>query len=191
MNNKNQITISTKKGDSGESFLASGEKLSKTDLIFEVLGATDELNSHIGLVVAKLKQIENISLKKNIEYLEKVQHTLFYIGAELANSSKTKLEDSLLTELEQKAVEMQASLSDNWTTKFILPGGTELGAHVDIARTVCRRCELLVFKLAEDQKVSKTIKKYLNRFSDFLYILRCKVNDAQDFEEKYFIPKNK
>lgn len=182
------ITISTKKGDSGQSFLASGEKLAKTDLVFEVLGCSDELNSHIGLVVAKLKQTDVLS-KEEIEYLEKIQHTLFYIGAELAGSSKAKLETSLLTELEETADKMQVSMSDNWTTKFTLPGGTELGAYIDVARTVCRRCEVLVFKLDQTKQVSSNVKKYMNRLSDFLYILRCKVNEVQNFEEKFFESK--
>lgn len=176
------VSVSTKTGDKGETSLASGERVSKTSLVFDVIGTLDELNSWLGLVVVKLDH----SFAEHREYVLEVQDTLFYIGAELADSPKAKLTQAHLNKLEKKSDQLQQSMKDGWTTKFLLPGGTEIGAHLDIARTVCRRCERLLHQLSEDKKVSTAVKKYLNRLSDYLYVLRCFVNHALEYREKQF-----
>ena len=178
-------SISTKTGDTGESGLANGQRISKTSQIFEVVGDLDELNSWLGLVVVKLEE----AFPKEKEFLLEVQDTLFYIGAEIAGSPKAKLKQSQLAKMEKIADNLQKSMSDNWHTKFLLPGGTELGAWLDVARTVCRRAERQAWRLQADQPTSATVLRYLNRLSDYLYLLRCFVNQSMEYAEKKFIQK--
>lgn len=197
---KQLISVSTKKGDKGESYLISGRRISKNSLSFETLGTLDELNSHLGLVIAKMKNLKGIKQKpaneisKNAEFLLEVQDTLFYLGAQLAESSKESLKIFHLKKLEKEADNLQRKMSDNWITKFVLPGGTVLGAHIDIARTVCRRLERLIVALSEEKLTTKNsvpelILQYVNRLSDYLFILRCFVNDRLSFEEHLFESK--
>jgi len=185
MKKTTMILVSTKTGDTGKTGLANGQRIAKSNAVFEVIGDIDELNSWLGLVVVKLES----SFEEQKGFLLKVQDTLFYIGAELANSPKAHLTKDHLSELEKVATELQESMSDNWYTKFLLPGGTELGAWLDISRTVCRRAERAAWDYSEESEVSAIILKYLNRLSDYLYLLRCFVNQALEFEEKKFIRK--
>src|SRR5260221_228678 len=132
-------SISTKTGDKGESGLANGERLAKDDLIFEVLGTQDELNSWLGLAIAKLPAY----FGKQKDFLTEIQDALFYIGAELARSPKAKLDQAKLTKLEKNSEKLQAKMVKGWTTKFLYPGGNEAAAILDVARTVARRFERL------------------------------------------------
>lgn len=186
---KELIPVSTKKGDNGKSFLINGKKISKSDIIFEVLGTLDELNSYLGLVVAKIKKNPSNEIAKNAKFLLEIQDTLFYLGAQLAGSEKEGLKSSQLSKLEKKSDQLQMEMADNWITKFVLPGGTELGAHIDIARTISRRFERLIVTLSEQKKVPELVLKYINRLSDYLFILRCFVNDSLNVKEHLFNPK--
>lgn len=179
------ISISTKTGDGGESGLANGQRLGKDQPIFEVIGTVDELNSWLGLVAAKLAQ----SFTPHQQFLFKIQDTLFYIGAEIALAPKTKLSQTAVKQLEKKADALQQSMSKDWHTKFLLPGGTELGGYLDVARTVCRRCERLLVAFSQQQKVSPVVLRYINRLSDYLYLLRCFVNQQEQYVEKKFDSK--
>lgn len=175
-------SISTKTGDKGESGLANGKRVAKTNQTFEVLGELDELNSWLGLIVVKLED----TFHDHRHFLLKVQDTLFYIGAEIAQSPKAKLTNDQLQELEQVADKLQQEMREGWITKFLLPGGTELGAWLDIARTVCRRVERHAWVLNDTTPISPTVLKYLNRLSDYLYLVRCFVNQAVEYAEKPF-----
>ncbi len=175
-------SVSTKTGDKGTTSLANGERVSKTDPVFEVIGTLDELNSWLGLVVAKLET----SFPETKKYLLKIQDTLFYVGAELAKSPKAKLKEKDLQELEKISEELQKQMSDGWHTQFLLPGGTEIGAYLDIARTVARRVERLTLSYSQDHQVSQTVLKYLNRLSDYLYVVRCDVNQRLEYKEQEF-----
>lgn len=198
---KKVISITTKTGDRGESGLANGQRLSKADAHFEVVGNLDELNSWLGLVVVKLQQqvtgtagatVDTIEFSR---YLQQVQDTLFYIGAEVALSPKATLKKSALDDLEKKATKLQDELAHDWHTRFVLPGGTEVGAWLDIARTVCRRAERSMVSLQRQSAVdpiknqlefNPMLVKYLNRLSDYLYLLRCYLNDQLGYDEKEF-----
>ena len=179
---KNIISISTKTGDTGTSGLANGERLPKDHLLFEVVGSLDELNSWLGLIAAKL----DTQFQEHRQYLYEIQDTLFYIGAEIARSPKTKLKESDLKELERRAETLQQSLQDEWHTKFLLPGGTELGGYFDLARSVCRRTERVAFGYAKTQSVREVLLKYLNRLSDYLYLLRVFINHSVQYREQQF-----
>lgn len=175
-------SVSTKTGDKGQSGLANGQRVSKDSLIFEVLGTQDELNSWIGFSLVKLSD----EFKDQKKFLTEVQDTLFYIGAELAQSPKAKLTQAKLDKLEKTSETLQDQMEKNWMSKFLFPGGHEGAARVDVTRTVCRRLERLVVRYSQETGVSPIILKYINRLSDYLYVLRCFVNFKEGFSEHPF-----
>lgn len=176
------LSVTTKTGDKGQSGLANGQRLSKDALIFEVLGTQDELNSWLGLILARLSD----AFEEQKKYLLTVQDTLFYIGAELAQSPTTKLSEQALSELESEAEKLQGAMAEGWTTQFLYPGGTEAAATTDVARAVSRRLERVVVRYAQEVPVSPVILKFVNRLSDYLFVLRCYINTVEQYQEKKF-----
>lgn len=181
-NKRMAISVTTKTGDAGQSGLANGQRVGKDELIFEVLGTQDELNSWIGFSLAKLSD----HFRTEKKFLLTVQNTLFYIGAELAQAPNVKMKKTDLTRLEKHSQKLQDSMEKNWTTKFLFPGGNEAAAVVDVTRTVSRRFERIVVKYSKTTKVSPLILKYVNRLSDYLYVLRYFVNQEEQYQEKLF-----
>jgi len=181
---KKLIKVSTKTGDLGESGLITGERFSKSDTLFEAMGNIDELNSWLGLIATKL----GVEFHSYQQFLYNIQDTLFYLGSELAGSKKTKLQKQMVSELEKYSDDLQIKMADGWHSKFLLPGGTELGGYLDIARTVCRRAERSVVAVAKKRSIRPVVLQYLNRLSDYLYILRCYLNHALQYREKKFNP---
>ncbi len=179
---KSKIQITTKTGDSGMSGLANGQRVSKASSFFTVIGNLDELNSWLGLLVAQIGH-EFPELR---EQLLSVQDTLFYVGAQVALSPKAKLTEEKIEQLEDWQASMEAELEPNWHTKFVLPGGTILGAYADLARTVCRRTETSLVAHAQNHPVPPALFGYLNRLSDYLYLLRCYLNQQLHYKEKLF-----
>lgn len=175
-------SVTTKTGDKGQSGLANGQRLPKDAMIFEVLGTQDELNSWLGVVVSQLS--DHFAEQKT--FLLTVQDRLFYLGAELAQSPKAHLEQPALTELEKHSSQLQKKMEKGWTTKFLFPGGNQAAAYTDVARTVSRRFERLVVKYSREVPVNPIIIKYVNRLSDFLYVLRCFINHEEKYQEKQF-----
>jgi len=172
------VKISTKNGDKGFSSLANGQKLSKKELVFDVLGSLDELNSWLGLIVSKMDQ-QFEQKKKFVIYFQK---ELFTLSAEIAQAPNIQTNKSILTRIEKESEQLEIALG-NIKNKFVLPGGTQLAAYTDIARTVCRRAERNLVTLAEDRKVRPVNLKILNRFSDYLYLLRYYINFKSSFKE--------
>lgn len=183
---KQPLNVSTKTGDAGESGLADGKRLAKHSLVFTVLGDIDELNSWIGLIVASM---EDGRFGGQQELLRQVQEHLFYVGAEVAASPNTKLKTESLELIEAESERLQGSMAEGWTTKFLMPGGSTLAAYCDLARAVCRRAERSVAAYSVEATVSILVRQYMNRLSDYLYVLRCFVNQEQSIEEKPFIKK--
>jgi len=181
------ISVSTKTGDKGTSGLANGKRVPKSSYIFEVLGTQDELNSWLGVCITKMSS----EFTQQKEFLYEVQDKLFYIGAELALSPKAKLGDDALQRLESVSDALQERMEEGWTTKFLYPGGNEAAAWIDVARTVSRRFERTVVKYSLEEVVSPVIMKYVNRLSDYLYVLRCFVNSREKYQERSFSPKEK
>lgn len=179
--------ISTKTGDKGETSLASGERVAKSSSQIELIGELDELNSWLGLVVAQLKASQ-LKVEFHIDLLMEMQNTLFYVGAMVADSP-VKFPQEQLTKIEQAAKDVQDLLADNWHHQFLLPGGTVLGAQIDIARTVCRRAERRAVAFSLEHAMDEVNLKCLNRLSDYLYVLRCLVNQQLSYSEKKFIVK--
>lgn len=181
-----KIVVTTKTGDTGESGLANGQRVAKSSSFFTVIGDLDELNSFLGLVAAMCEG----DFPRERSKLLKIQDTLFYIGAEVAQSPKAKLSSTKVIQLEKWQDTLEQSLEANWHTKFVLPGGTPLGAYTDVARTVCRRAERSLWAHNEEHKLRPALQKYLNRLSDYLYILRCYFNQQREYRENYFLSDN-
>lgn len=177
------MKLYTKTGDAGETGLANGKRLSKADEVFELLGTLDELNSHLGL---SLTEVEEKKIRKE---LLRIQDQLLIIGAVIAGSSKVTFQSSEVRWLEKHIDSYQQQFGDDWYQKFLLPGGTELAARLDVARTVCRRVERFMVRYPSGFPQRKILQKYLNRLSDYLFALRCFVNHQAGYEESEFTPK--
>ena len=162
--------IYTKTGDKGTTSLIGGTKILKSDLRIEAYGTIDELNSYVGLV---RDLISDQSCKKT---LLEVQDRLFTIGSSLAcdpeKEPKLKIPDlheNDVVLLEKEIDRMNESLPE--MKHFILPGGHVTVSHLHIARCVCRRAERCCVRLAEHDKEESIILKYLNRLSDYLFVV--------------------
>lgn len=172
------MKIYTKKGDSGETSLIGGTRVPKHHLRVEAYGSTDELNVYIGLIADQ--KID--TSYKNI--LSEIQEILFTIGASLASDperSKMKIPDLKeedITLLETEIDKMEEKLPE--LQNFILPGGHTIVSFCHIARVVCRRTERIATHLAESDFVAPLVIPYLNRLSDYLFVLSRKV--AKDLE---------
>ena len=161
--------IYTKTGDKGETSLIGGTRVPKHHLRIESYGTIDELNSYIGLVNAT---VENQNMK-NI--LSVIQNKLFTIGSMLASdpeTSKMKIPELKISDvelLENEIDAMNAILPE--LKNFILPGGNAIVSYCHVARCVCRRAERLVVHLSSESKVDSLVIIYLNRLSDYLFVL--------------------
>ena len=175
------MKIYTKTGDNGTTALYGGKRLSKGELRIEAYGTVDELNSYLGLVATYLKEKEYYDLFIDI------QNRLFDIGTHLAAEPGKK--NLVLPEIPESKVTVLEIFIDKMNEKlpelkfFILPGGNKAASVCHIARTVCRRAERCVVRLSENDSVEKILIQYLNRLSDFLFVLARKfVHDANDQE---------
>jgi cob(I)alamin adenosyltransferase len=180
------MNIYTKNGDKGKTSLIGGKIVSKHDLRVDSYGSIDELNSFLGLV-------RDYSSKKEInDILFKIQCKLFTIGSLLAqeksikNNSNEKLNinanDTEYLETKIDAFEKELPKLE----KFIIPGGTKLVSYCHVSRAVCRRAERKISQLNELTEIDKNILTYINRLSDFLFVLARYFTKIQDVEESYW-----
>lgn len=165
--------IYTRTGDRGETGLIGGSRVPKDHLRVEAYGAVDELNAHLGIVRAHVADSELGPL------LDEIQHRLFDLGAELAApagaaGAAPTIDDAAIEGLERAIDTYQAGLPP--LREFILPGGALPAAEVHVARTVCRRAERRLVTLARRETVRPDLLRYLNRLSDFLFVLARVVN---------------
>ena len=172
--------IYTKTGDSGETGLFGGARVPKNHIRVEAYGTVDELNAYIGL----LRDLVETPQYKTV--LKAIQDRLFTIGASLASDpSKPMMTPDLLPEdielIENQIDTMEADLPT--LKNFILPGGHQTVSFCNIARTVCRRAERLVVALDLVEKIDPLSIKYLNRLSDYLFVLGRKVGRDLGAEE--------
>ena len=190
------MKIYTKTGDTGTTSLFGGTRVPKHHIRIESYGTTDELNSWIGLV---RDHIEDSDLKS---LLHEIQDRLFVLGAQLATepekaklkSGKDRLnihtlQDSDVQKLEESMDKMNAELPA--MTHFILPGGHPTVSYCHIARTTCRRAERMITYLNENESVDPIILVYINRLSDFLFVLARKLSASLNAEEIKWIPEKK
>ena len=170
---KKAFKIYTKTGDKGTTSLIGGERVPKYDDRIEAYGTVDELNSWIGLI--RDQEIDKL-LKGT---LLGIQNTLFVMESQLAkgpgshNAVLPEVREQDIRTLEEEIDRMEKELTQ--LKSFILPGGHTVASYCHIARTVCRRAERLIIKVSEKYLVDPLIIQYLNRLSDYLFVLSRKV----------------
>jgi len=188
------MKVYTKTGDKGTTALFGGTRVPKHHIRIESYGTVDELNSHIGLI--RDQQI-NPNYKK---ILERVQDRLFTIGAILATPPDKevlkngkerlnipKISDSDIELLENEIDNMESELQP--MTHFVLPGGHTIVSYCHIARCVCRRAERLAVHLNDLEPVDIMVLTYMNRLSDYLFVLARKLSHDLQADEVKWIPE--
>ena len=160
--------IYTRTGDTGETGLGDGSRVAKDSLRVHALGEVDELNSAIGLLLA-----EEVPAGARAA-LARIQHDLFDLGGEVCIPGRSSMRRSQVTRLETLLDRYNGELPP--LKEFILPGGTRPASLAHLARTVCRRAERALVSLARTEAVSATARTYLNRLSDFLFVLSRVLN---------------
>ncbi len=184
------MKIYTGTGDKGKTSLFSGERVSKADARIDAYGDLDELNSILGALVAQLSAEE-----KRIAELQQIQSDLFQAGAWLATSPDSALIDSLQAISAEQIAFLEKAI-DRYEKElpvlrsFILPGGHITSAWAHVARTVCRRCERKVAPLVSRSMKAKAAEPYqrllvyLNRLSDYLFVLARQCNHIHGISDK-------
>jgi cob(I)alamin adenosyltransferase len=153
----------------------------------DAYGAVDELNAVLGIVAAHLEPGEMQTR------IERVQSTLFTLGADLAtpdgvkSSALVRMAEDVIAELEAEIDDWDAALPP--LTNFVLPGGTVVAAHLHHARTVCRRAERRVITLSQSEPIGEVPVRYLNRLSDWLFVAARAVNAAEGIADRPWAPR--
>lgn len=176
--------IYTKTGDNGTTSLVGGRRVKKYDQRVEAYGTVDELNAHIGMLATMMRD-KSIDLEMAFDVREQfencykqlktAQNKLFVIQTLLATEDEDTYKK--LPQLDDNATdEMEAWIDDidkrlPALKSFVIPGGTTISAQAHIARTVCRRAERQIVRLAEEENIEEKIKKYINRTSDYLFVI--------------------
>ncbi len=188
------MKIYTKTGDKGKTSLFGGTRVPKYDLRIEAYGTIDELNSYIGLVRDQKIEAHSSGI------LSKIQHELFTIGSMLATPPEkkvlkngkerltiTKINTNSIQLLENEIDSMNESLPE--MTHFILPGGHTTVSFCHIARCICRRAERICTQLSDESNIEPQILMYLNRLSDYLFVLARKLTIDNNAQEIKWIPE--
>jgi cob(I)alamin adenosyltransferase len=166
--------VVTRGGDAGETSLGDGARLRKDAPRIEAIGAVDETNAAIGVLRLATRDAPGVDAM-----LARVQNDLFDVGADLSvpgeGGNRLRLTDVPVDRLEVEIDAMNASQPK--LTSFILPGGNAGAAHAHMARTLARRAERAVVRLAADEAVTPALIRYLNRLSDHLFVLARALND--------------
>jgi cob(I)alamin adenosyltransferase len=173
--------IYTKTGDSGETGLGDGSRVSKASLRIAAIGAVDETNSAIG--IARLDAEADADAM-----LARIQNDLFDLGADLCapedgrkapsshQKGRLRIAAAQVERLEREIDIMNAALSP--LTSFVLPGGTALAAHLHLARAIARRAEAAIVALAAEEDINDAARRYANRLSDHLFVMARAANNA-------------
>ena len=181
------MKIYTKKGDSGTTQLIGGTRIPKHSLRIESYGTVDELNSWIGLI--RDQEINQMYRDQLIE----IQDRLFTIGSNLAadpeksNMKLPQVSEKDVTFLEEAMDTMDALLPE--MKSFVLPGGHTTVSYCHVARCVCRRAERNVTHLNENEEIEAVVMKYLNRLSDYLFVLSRKLTQDLNAHEQPWKPR--
>lgn len=174
--------VYTKTGDKGTTSLVGGSRVPKTHIRLEAYGTVDELNSHLGLLNTYLQTEEDRN------FVLGIQHKLFSIGSHLAtDQEKTQLRAaSIVTPEDVARIEQEIDKLDELLPElraFVIPGGNRGAAICHICRTVCRRAERRILNLSESCAISPEVLAFVNRLSDYLFVLSRKMNfDEQNNE---------
>lgn len=175
--------VYTKTGDEGQTSLIGGVRVKKTNPRIEAYGTVDELSAQLGLLASFMKDGPDKQL------IQRIQNVLFTVCSYLAtDQGQTPLAPSYtldhneVTVLEEEIDHLNGSLPQQ--RSFILPGGSHEAALAHVCRTVCRRAERRIFALAETAKVDPEVPQYINRLSDYLFVLARKLNFVDGVREK-------
>lgn len=190
--NEFTMKIYTKTGDKGGTSLFGGTRVSKNDVRIEAYGTVDELNSAIGL-------IRSCEIGDHLnENLIQVQKNLFHLGAELATPTEKMFlangKPRLPKIIEEKEIEQLETWIDQMEEKlpplthFILAGGNLGASHAQLCRCICRRAERRTVSLTEVEEVREEVVKYLNRLSDYLFVLARTISNDAGQEEIKWLP---
>jgi len=177
------MKIYTKKGDTGKTSLLGGFKVNKDNIRVEAYGNIDELNSLMG------DFISNLPNKKLIKNIEVIQNNLFLIGSYLADKNEDYINPTNLKKLKTETQVLEKQI-DKWEqdlpklTNFILPGGTNLASKAHIIRTNIRKCERVICKINRTEKIDKNVLTYINRLSDYFFVLARYLNFKSGVIEK-------
>jgi cob(I)alamin adenosyltransferase len=181
------MKIYTKTGDQGTTALFGGKRVSKADLRIDTYGTVDELNSWIGL----LRDQPVNEIRK--QFLIDVQDRLFTVGSILATEpGNQKVKIPALAEADIKVLEDEIDAMDSQLEPmrfFVLPGGHQSVSYCHIVRTVCRRAERLTIALHNQEPIDALVIKYLNRLSDYLFVLARKMAFELKVEDTPWKPK--
>ncbi len=164
------MKIYTRTGDKGHTSLFSGTRLPKHDIRIEAYGTTDELNSFLGLLRSRVDFPNEL-----VDFIVRIQDRIFTLGSHLANDGARKevklpvIHERDIEVLEEEMDRMDEALEP--MTHFVLPGGNELVGTCHVCRTVCRRAERRVVALSEHEPIDEMHIRYLNRLSDYLFVL--------------------
>ncbi len=178
------MKIYSKKGDKGKTSLIGGKIVDKHNLSVDAYGTVDELNSFIGLLK------DYVEDKKINEVLHNIQLKLFSIGSILASagdnnfSEKVSLEKKDIEDIESNIDNMNNQLPD--LKNFIIPGGHKISSYCHVCRSICRRAERKISELNNNYQINPYILSYVNRLSDFFFVLSRHIKNSDNIEETYW-----
>ena len=184
--------VTTKTGDKGNTTLAGGQKVSKSSLRIEAYGGIDELNAYLGLIIELCK--EKKELGNLHQTILRIQNELFNLGTQLAvlpedrRENTPAIEEKNIVQLEEEIKNFNSQLKP--LTSFLLPGGDLIVAHFHVARTICRRVERSIVRLAENEKLDGNEITYVNRLSDWLFVVSRFVAKKLNKKEILWQPDN-
>ena len=178
------MKIYSKKGDKGKTSLIGGKIVDKHNLSVDAYGTVDELNSFIGLLK------DYVEDKKINEVLHNIQLKLFSIGSILASAGDNNFSEKV--SLEKKDIEDIDSNIDNMNNQlpdlknFIIPGGHKISSYCHVCRSICRRAERKISELNNNYQINPYILSYVNRLSDFFFVLSRHIKNSDNIEETYW-----
>ena len=177
--------VYTKTGDKGRTGLIGGTRVLKTDARLEAYGTVDELNAHLGVLITYLIE------EGDAEFLRVVQDKLFGVGSYLAtDQEKTDLHAvSIIKPEDVEKIELAIDEADNGLpaiNNFVLPGGARASAFCHVCRTVCRRAERRILALTDHLTIDQNLLAYINRLSDYLFVLSRRINFLEKKDEIFW-----
>ena len=173
----NRLTkIYTRTGDDGSTGMADGSRVAKDDLLVHAIGEVDELNSQLAVVACHAADDFTGSIKA-------IQNELFNVGAELT-LGQVIIKQENINWLEQNLDALNLTLTP--LKEFILPGGGLAASHCHVARAICRRAERSLVRLNKQNELNSYLMAYINRLSDYLFVLARMLSKAEGKEESYW-----
>jgi cob(I)alamin adenosyltransferase len=168
--------IYTRTGDDGSTGMADGRRVAKDDLLVQAIGEVDEMNSQLAVVACHMPDIFK-------QAITRIQNELFNVGAELT-LGEAMIKQENVDWLEKSLDELNMSLTP--LKEFILPGGGLAASHCHVARAICRRTERSLVSLDGQASLNKYLKAYINRLSDYLFVLARAISKEAGEDEVYW-----